>query len=172
MKLTSLLVITLLVLGCGAAFGQTFGFLSAGGIGEYCNYEQLTNNGADTYTGIDNTTAACGYPLNGTIGGFGVSVPASLAAGLPVTGKGVVYGDNIYDAGSEEYTGEQWSVFTQLHASRLIGHYGWVGIASFSGFFVGDNYGFLTNNIPTGEAASRGTSAGKTNLKDVRDVKK
>jgi hypothetical protein len=160
LKLKSLLVITLLVIGCSFASAQTFGFLSAGGIGEYCNYEQLTNEGSDIYAGVDNLSP-CGAEINATVSGFGVSVPKTLAAGLPVTGKGVVYGDNIYDAFDIAYTGEQWSVFTALHASRAIGHYGWIGVASFSGFFAGDNYGYLSNTIPAASSKGNGTTIGK-----------
>jgi hypothetical protein len=160
LKLKSLLVITLLVIGCSFASAQTFGFLSAGGIGEYCNYEQLTNEGSDIYAGVDNLSA-CDLATNGTVSGFGVSVPKTLAAGLPVTGKGVVYGDNIYDAEEESYSGFQWSVLSQLHASHKIGDYGWIGVASVSGFYAGDNYGYLSATIPEASSKGNGTTVGK-----------
>ena len=169
MKLKSLLVITLVVLGCSFASAQTFGFLSAGGIGEYCNFEQLYAQGSDVYAGLDNLSA-CGLEVNADIIGVGVSIPATLAAGLPVTGKGMVYGDTIYDTFCDCYSGEQWTVMTQLHASHKLRDYGWVGVAGYYGFFFGDNYGYLSSTIPGAEAASRGTSAGKGNLKS--DLKK
>lgn len=171
MKLKSLAVISLLVLGCSFAGAQTFGFASTGS-GLYCNYEVFnfaSALGADVVQGADNTTAVCGYPVNGTIAGFKGSIPAS--AGLPVAGAGIVYGDNIYDAAGESYTGAQWTVFSALKANKynsktgkFTGKYSWLGIASVSGSVFGDNYGYLYNGIPAGKTASHGTTAGKVSL--------
>jgi len=155
----SLVVIALLVLGCSFASAQTFGFLSIGGFA-YCNFEQLTPFFGPIYSGVDNLTAACGLPVNGTIVGSATSIAAS--SGLPATGKGVGYADNIYDAEFEEYTGLQWWVFTQLKPSKLLFHYGWIGFAGGSGSIFGDNYGYLSASIPgrNGVKATAGLSTG------------
>jgi len=152
----NVVVITLLVLGCGfaSASSWTFGFESGAGGDLYCNYEQFNNNGsfgADVYQGEDNLSA-CGITLgNATIAGFGGSITAK--AGLPAALKGVIYGDNLYDAfssyacGCSIFTGYQWTVATALKASWK--KYGWLGIAASPGYTVfGDNYGFLTASIP------------------------
>lgn len=183
MKLKSLFVITLLAVACSFASAQTFGFASTSG-GLYCNYEQIAY-GVDlsgAYDIVDNLSVCwSAYGLsgpNGTGGGFSAS---AANTGLPVTGKGVIYGDNLYDAFDigyltgygyyvdSIYTGEQWTVLTKLKANKVdkYGHfhgsYSWIGLASYSTFVFGDNYGYLSSSIPKagGKEASRGTTAGK-----------
>ncbi len=164
MKIKTMLVITLLALGCSFASAQTFGFTSAGGSGLYCNYEQLFNQGFGIYAGIDNLSP-CGAPLNATIIGFRADTPNQ---GAPVYGNGVVVGDNIYDAFSLGYTGAQWAVFSKLKCNQhykngqFKGTWSWIGVAGFSGFWFGDNYGFLSCSIPGPLAVSHGTTVGKT----------
>jgi len=160
----SLMVVGLLVLACGlaSAGSWTFGFLSAAGGGPYCNYEQINNNNVDgvaglsngaVYEGFDNLSA-CGLSYNATIDGYG---PYTLPKGVTFAGykvvvsKGAVYGDNIYDAFSEAYTGEQWTVATSLAASTkppAKNKDWWIGVASFSNFVFGDNAGQLTTTLP------------------------
>jgi hypothetical protein len=158
-KLKSLAVITLLfVLGCSFASAQSFGFASVGG-GQYCDYEQLVNNGDDVYSGIDNFSP-CGFyfydDLNGALSGFTASLPS---AGLPVHGAGVDYGDTAYVA---EYVdlydilvNDIWTVHTALKCNKekdgqFKGNYSWIGVAGSSfGFYFGDNYGFLTCTLPS-----------------------
>ena len=70
MKLKSLAVITLLVLGCSAAFAQgsfTLGFASAGDLGLYCNFEAIVYGGSNNFymEGVDNIQAACFCTLPG-----------------------------------------------------------------------------------------------------------
>jgi hypothetical protein len=169
LKLTSLAVITVLVvLGCGLASAQTFGFTSVGG-GLYCNYEVLQNAFGAPFTvwqGTDNLSA-CGAPLNATIVGIKggltkVTNPAGFAA------SGVTYADNVYDAQSEFYTGAQWDVTSALKCNKVnkktgayTGSYSWIGFASVSGFIFGDNYGYLSCSIPAGNAPTKGLSTGK-----------
>lgn len=170
MKLKSLAVIALLVLGCSFASAQSysFGFASTGG-GQDCNYEQFNNLsalGKDVWQGYDNLSA-CGSSINSTIVGFSQSIPYS--AGLPVEGAGVMYADDIYDAFAEGYTGAQWLLFTKTKCDKKFpnGKYGWVGFASVSGIIFGDNYGYLTCNLPTDDDESvraRGTTVGKIAL--------
>lgn len=161
MKMKSIFVIALFVVGCNFAMAQTFGFASVGG-GLYCNYEQLSNAGAGAWGGVDNLSA-CGVGVNSTISGLNAYVPA---VGQPAGGWGVVYGDSIYAA----YSGNpfaQWTVFTKLKCNtqnkfgQYMGAYGWNGVAAFSGFFVGGNHGFLSCSIPgaAGVAPTRRTSA-------------
>jgi len=169
LKLKSLAVITLFVLGCSFASAQTFGFASTNS-GLYCNYEQINNTsvlGTDVWQGFDNLSP-CGITHNATIAGFGGNLPT--AAGLPVVGRGVIYGDNLYDAFSSIYTGEQWTVFTLLkcnklntHTGKFIGNFSWIGIASVSNFVFGDNFGFLSCTHPAAgdKSIERGTTAGK-----------
>jgi len=160
-KLTSLAVITLLVVfGCsGAAFAQgsfALGFESAGGLGEYCNYEVIQYGpGSENnfyMQGVDNTQNACFYTYNATIEGVKVSVSATDNA--PVTGAAYAYADNIYDVGCICYTGDQWFVITLTKPSKLLHKFGWVGYAGFSGLEFLGNYGYLTATLP-GDANSK-----------------
>lgn len=157
MKMKSLVVVTLLVIGCSFASAQTFGFESVGH-GLYCNYEQLTNVFGAVYQGVDNLSA-CGAPFNATVAGNKADL---TAVGNPVGFNivGVAYADNIYDADAEGYTGAQWEVVSGLSCPAK--RYGWIGFASVSGFVFGDNYGYLSCSIPgkKGASATRGLSTG------------
>jgi hypothetical protein len=148
LKLKSLLVITLFVVACSFASAQTFGFASIGG-GLYCNFEQLSFGFNGEWGGVDNLSA-CGSSINSTISGFNASL-ANL--GELTGGPGVIYGDSIYAA----YNGDpfaQWTVFTKLKCNTqnrfgsYKGGYSWVGVAAFSGFFAGDNRGYLSCSTP------------------------
>jgi hypothetical protein len=156
-------VLSVLVLGTLAS-AQTFGFASSGGLGLYCNYEQLNYAGLGAWGVVDNLSP-CGAPLNATGSGFTAQTPN---LGLPVYGKGVVYGDNIYDAFSLGFTGAQWTVFTRLKCNdqypsgQYKGKWSWIGLAGFSGFIFGDNFGFLSCSIPGGDSVSHGTTVGNT----------
>ena len=159
MKVKFMLLLAVLALSTLAA-AQTFGFASVGG-GLYCNYEQLTNNGSGIWSGSDNLSV-CGSTVNATISGFNVGVPA---IGLPTGGQGVAYGDSIYAAFSGDPFA-QWTVFTRLACNtkdrygHYLGHLGWFGLASFSGFFAGGNTGYLSCSIPgPKEAPTKGLSA-------------
>jgi hypothetical protein len=156
-KMKTLAVITLLVIGCSFASAQTFGFESVGH-GLYCNYEQLTNIGGSVYQGTDNLSA-CGLPINGTLAGVKNTLTAAgNPAGFQI--NGVQYADNIYDAESEAYTGAQWDVNSGLTCTSK--KYNWIGFASVSGFIFGDNYGYLSCSIPgkKGAVGSKGLSTG------------
>ncbi len=166
MKLKTLAVITLLVLGCGFASAQigTFSFWNTAGTLEYCNYFVITYNSGGVVAGYDDLTA-CGYAFNSPVIGFVATTPA---LGLPAHGKGVVLGDAVYDAEADAYTGEQWTVWQSAKVSKkkhgfFSGPYGWVGVAgSYTGTYFGDNYGYLGAGYPEkGEVAGHGSTAGK-----------
>jgi hypothetical protein len=160
LKLKSVAVVTLLVIGCCFASAQTFGFASVGG-GLYCNYEQFTSLSAGALGGFDNLSA-CGASVNAVISGFNVNLPAM---GQPTGGAGVVYGDSIYAA----YSGNpfaMWTVFSRLKCNKAdrygkyLGSYGWVGAAAFSGYYIGGNTGYLSCSVPNkaGAVSSKGPS--------------
>jgi hypothetical protein len=152
LKLKSLAVLTVLVLGCSAAFAQgsfVLGFTSAGDLGLYCNYEEIQYGGSNNFymQGIDNLQDACFAPVNATVEGVKVSI--SAADGAPVlSGPAYAYADNIIDADSGGYTGLQWFVITQTKPSKLLRHWGWVGYLGFSGLEFLGNYGYLSASIP------------------------
>ncbi len=158
MRIKSVLVIALLGLGCSFISAQTFGFASVGG-SFYCDYEVLQQLVPyDVWQGSD-VLSACNLPVNGTI--VGVSAKLSAAENpARFSVKGVAYADNIYDAVSESYTGIQILRITDLKCSTK--KYGWVLFASISGEIFGDNYGYLSCNIPdkNGVVATRGVSTG------------
>jgi len=157
MKMKSLAIITLVVLGCSFASAQTFGFESVGH-GLYCNYEVLEQlSPYNIYQGLDVLTT-CGAPVNATIAGQKTALVASgNPAGFNV--DGVSYADNIYDAFALGYTGAQWEVASALKCNNR--RYGWIGFASVSGVIFGDNYGYLSCTIPgPHNAPTRGLSTG------------
>jgi len=138
-------------------------FYSSSGTEIYCNWEVFLTNSGGVVAGYDNLTTYCGAYYNSPAIGFDASVPA----GPEAHGKGAVYGDGIYDALYEEYSGLQWTVFTKFTANKLnhygrpVGAYGWEGVAgSEGGYFLGDNYGFLGAGAPRAE---KGNVTKKTN---------
>ena len=165
MKLKSLAVITLLVLGCSAAFAQgsfTLGFTSPGDLFLYCNYEVAQFGGPSNFyfQGIDNLTGACFAATDATIEGVKVSINAN--DGAPVQGgPAYAYADNLIDAFGQYFTGEQWFVITQTKPSTRLRKYGWVGYLGFSGYEFLDNYGYLSASIP-GQSPKKPVSGGNS----------
>ncbi|MGB0043987.1 MAG: hypothetical protein WBP91_12495, partial [Terriglobales bacterium] len=158
----SLLVITLFVVACSFASAQTFGFYSVGS-GQYCNYEQLVAAGGNLYGGQDNLSV-CGVSIGSSISGFGAKLDTTSSDGYTVSGAGVIYGDSIYaQLDGDPYA--QWTVWTSLKASKekngyFHGKLGWIGAATFSGFFAGTNQGYI-GAPPTREG---GVSKGPASL--------
>jgi hypothetical protein len=153
MKLKSLAVITLFVLGCSAAFAQgsfTLGFATPGGEFLMCDYEQIQYGGYNNFymQGIDNITDACSAEFgNATVEGVKISI--TPADGSPVlTGPAYAYADNVYDAFSDAFTGAQWFVITQTKPSKLLKHYGWAGYLGIDGYEFLADYGYLTSELP------------------------
>jgi hypothetical protein len=179
MKLVISLIILLLVLGCNLGSAQTFGFASVGG-GLYCNYIVLIDDGNDVWTGYDDLSACGVGPFNGAIAGFTAALPN---AGLPVHGAGVDYGDSVYEAQEADineyyintygynpgyFSTEEWAVHTALKCNKTKGGgykgaYSWIGVAGSSfGFYLGDNYGFLSCQVPSkGNTALKGPTTGR-----------
>jgi hypothetical protein len=162
MKMKSLAVITLLLLGCSFASAQTFGFASVGG-GLYCNYEILQQLAPyDAWQGVDNLsmcTGRRGVTLNATLVGISGGFTRTQNP-LDFRVKGVALADNIYDAFSLTYNGTQYLVVSALECSSQ--KYGWIGLTTMSGLVFSDNYGYLSCQIPgrDGAVATRGPSAG------------
>ena len=162
---TLMLVLAALAMGTLAS-ATTLGFLSYTGGILYCNYEQLSpasSFGPSAWQGTDNLSA-CGSNINATIvgvSGSGHFVDVSNSTGKKINIKGVLYGDNLYDAFSPySFTGAQWFVASNLVPDTNPKKFGWFGLASYGGLVFGNNYGHLTTQIPTGNVASHGTSAG------------
>ncbi len=172
MKMKGVLVIALLVLGCNSASAQTFGFASAGGSYLYCNYEILVQlKPSAVWEGADIVVPLCGGRLNGDIVGSSGGITASgNPAGFSV--KGVTYADDIYDAYSDSFTATQWYVISELKCAKLKngryeGKYGWIGFAAASAVVFGDNYGYLSCQLPgqPGSPPFKGvTNAGATTI--------
>lgn len=173
MKVKSLAIITLLVLGCGAAFAQSysFGFLSSSGVNEYCNYETFTTGGhANFYLQGYDVLSTCPYsPVSGAaIAGFAISVP--VAAFAPINGKAFVYADQLYDAYYGGWTQEQWVVLTKTAPTKLkFGNYSWAGYVGFFGYEFLGNYGFLTTTLPA--AAQTHLQTSTINTKAIKSLK-
>lgn len=159
-----LLVLAVLALGTLAS-AQTFSFWDSAGTAEYCNFEVFTYNSGGIVAGYDNLTTGCFAVYNAPIVGFDTTLPV----GLPVHGKGVIYGDGIYDAFSGYFTGEQWTVFSALKASKknkktgiFTGPWGWLGVAGdYTGTYFGDNYGYLGAGYPGPKGLANGPTSGK-----------
>ncbi len=136
MKLKSLAVITLLVLGCSAAFAQKGSAdLCFDDSGLYCNYVHLEWNGWQL--GGEENESKC-FSNNAPIAGAKV---ASLAgSGAPISGLVYGYTDPLFVA---QYPEETWFVLTQTVPSTRLHHYGWVGYLGFYGYEFIANYGYL-----------------------------
>jgi hypothetical protein len=147
LKLKSLAVITLLVLGCSAAFAQSyaFGFMSYDGSTQYCDYETLTV--AEPYAAGTHVLTSCGLPLNGLMVGLKGVVPKST--GAPVVGPVYTLADSTFDAQYIGVSGEQMIWVTKLVPMK--GNHpkwGWSFYFTFGGGsdYLG-NYGFLTTTL-------------------------
>ena len=101
MRLKSLAVITLLFLGCSAAFGQkhsSLGFLSYDKTIQYCDYEVLTVK-PPFAAGVHNLQ---GCPGGSSGNGIMVGVATgdlTAASGSKVTGKAYAFADNAVEVG-------------------------------------------------------------------------
>lgn len=169
MKSKTLALITLVVLGCRLASAQigTFTFWDSAGTQTTCDYIVITYNSGGVVAGYDDAIN-CGLAANAPVVGLDATTPA---LGLPAHGKGAVVGDGIYDASCLCYSGLQWTLWLSHKASKqqhgyFTGRYGWIGLAgSYTGFYFGDNYGYLGAGYPAGDVASHGTAAGKLSNK-------
>ena len=146
MKLKSLAVITLLVLGCSAAFGQSFslGFLGFNGV-QYCDYE-VVNVSAPYAAGTHNLTSVCGFPVDAVQVGFQATIPGK--SGALITGNVLEMADNTFDASYQAYSGCQIDWVTKTKASVYLYRYGWaIYYSCFGGSDYLLNYGYLTTQL-------------------------
>lgn len=168
MKLKSLAIITLLVLGCSAAFAQSgsfsLGFLSYTGGIQYCDYEVISYN-VPYAAGTHDLKTVCGFPLDGVMVGLKTIIP--FPTGAPVTGGVFALADNTFDAQYLGVSGCQIDWVTKTVASKVHlnnPHYGWsfYFTCGGGGAYLG-NWGFLTTTL--GARNQNGpvkSSAGKT----------
>jgi len=147
------LLVVLAVLTLGAlASAQTWYFQNSTGSETYCNFEVFNMTTPPVAAGTDNLETYCGGEFNATFVGYKTSLTAANnPAGFAV--KGVIVGDNIYDAFSLGYTGDQWTVASAWKKPGKKGCVApageaWVGVAGASGTYFGDNYGLLTCTPP------------------------
>lgn len=159
MRLKSLVVITLLVTGCTAAFAQktgSFGFLSYDQQTQYCDYEVLTLT-PPFAAGVHNLAGcAPGDSGNGVMVGVATS-PLTPASGSPATGQTYAFADNSVEVG---YNGGFACGCAVLYVTKLqastpsqmkAGSIGWAIYYSFdpgSEFLA--TYGFLTKQLGGG----------------------
>jgi hypothetical protein len=153
LRLTSLVVITLLVLGCTSAFAQktgSFGFLSYDQKTQYCDYEVLTLT-PPFAAGVHNL-AGCASGSSGN----GVMVGVETTTLTPASGSGQTYAfaDNSVEVG---YNGGFACGCAVLYVTKLqastpsqmkAGSIGWAIYYSFepgSEFLA--SYGFLTKQL-------------------------
>jgi hypothetical protein len=160
LKLKSLAVITLFVLGCSSAFAQSyaFGFLNYTGGMQYCNYEIVQTGGAGNFylSGMD-VLDACASSANpfATIEGTAIKVTSldleSTGLQPGITGSGrYIYADAIMDAYAGSYTGEQWITITatSVNSKNKAGKWNWDSFLGFSGYEFLGGFGFLTDKLP------------------------
>jgi hypothetical protein len=147
LKLKSLAVITLLVLGCSAAFGQSFslGFLSYDPTIQFCDYEVVTV-AKPFAAGTHNLTTVCGLANDGVQVGFTGSIPAS--AGQPLSGAVIELADNTFDAQYSAFSGCQINWVTKDKASTTLFKYGWSFYFGCAGGedYLG-NFGYLSSTL-------------------------
>jgi hypothetical protein len=140
-KIKSLVVITLLVLACSAAFGQSFGFgLSSASMGPRCDEEFFTVS-APIAVGYD-YLGFCSAPAQLVSSTFGWKVSVPIALGLPASGTMYGMADSFFDSFSGTDTGLQ--AFTMLKTKASSKKIGYMQIATFYGQATLYDYGFLT----------------------------
>ncbi|HXR15359.1 MAG TPA: hypothetical protein VN777_04025 [Terriglobales bacterium] len=156
MKLRSLAVITLLVLGCSAAFGQnySFGFLSYDKTIQYCDYEVLTVT-PPLAAGVHNIQACPGGTSgNGIMVGV-ATTDLKDSSRSPVTGNAYAFADNAIEVG---YNGGFACGCAVLYITKLKAAtgaekkagaaYGWELYYSLDpGYEFFGTYGFLTKKL-------------------------
>ena len=165
MKLKSLAVIALLVLGCSAVFGQSysFGFLSYDKSTQYCDYEVFSVFAPYAW-GTHNLTTGCGLEVDGAMVGFKNAIPTYAA--VPVSGAIVELADNTFDAETLLYTGCQIDWETKTKTYKQV-QYGWEFFFNCGGIsdYLG-NYGYLTTEL--GAGGSNNANATKTSFGAAR----
>lgn len=152
MKLKSLAVITLLILGCSSAFAGTFslGFMDYSGSTTFCDYETVTTH--SPYAGGVHNFSVCGLAANGAMVGFFMNIPRSNNA--PVKGNVLALADNSFDAQYQFYTGCQIDWVTKLKPNNP--NFGWsfYFTCGGGGDYLG-NFGFLTTTLGSPQVGAK-----------------
>ena len=162
LKLKSLAVITLFVLGCSAAFAQSgsfaLGFLSYDKSTQYCDYEIVAYSIPFT-AGIHNLTTGCGDEFDGVMVGLrGLTIAPDTQ---PVAGTVFNLADNVEDAGAGGFTGCQIEWVTKKVANAH--QFGWeFDFTCAPGFDYLGNYGYLTTQL--GPDKNTGANASKSSF--------
>ncbi len=165
MKLTSSMVIALLLLSCGAAFGQTthkLGFLSHDKQTQFCDFEQLTVTGSVVSgTHVVTSSDTC-FGNNGVMAGVVSTISAT--SGLPVTGTVATFADNTYDQqqGYQGACGCSEFYISKLRAATAAelqagGPFTWALYTNFGGTAALLNFGFTTTQLGNNETSSANT---------------
>jgi hypothetical protein len=160
-KLTRLVVLALMVLGCSTAFAQSysFGFLSYDQSVQYCDYETLSVSAP--YAAGTHVLTSCGLPLDGVMVGLKTFIP--LSTGQPVTGNVYALADSVFDASYIGVSGLQADWVTKLVPMKKFNPtFGWSFYFTFGGGtdYLG-NWGYLTAmgaSKPTGTKTSFGSA--------------
>jgi hypothetical protein len=159
----SLFIFAVLVVACSfaSATNYSFGFESTGH-GLYCDFPQVNNGfSAASWGGDQNLEAGCGLSRNAAAAGFTSKLSAAQnPQGFAI--KGITLGTAEYQAeGFGSYY--EWTIAFNVKCSEK--KFGWVGIADYvsglgtgAGFIFGDNYGFISCNIPGKARAHNGQS--------------
>lgn len=157
MKLKSLVVVTLLVLGCSAAFGQSysFGFLNYTGGVQYCENENFTVYGGFFATGTQDLSN-CGV-TDGTLVGWKTSIAAK--DGLAISGSGYAMASTELDQFCDCNSGTALNWFTKLKISKHNKLYGWILLESTGGVLSYDNIGYLTTPLAEAKGANHASAA-------------
>lgn len=155
MKLKSLAVITLLILGCSSAFAGTFslGFASYDGSTQFCDYETI-NVTSPYAAGTHNLTASCGLLADGATVGFTTTIPRPTSA--PVSGAVLALADNTFDAEYQFYSGCQIDWVTKRKVTSTFG-WSFYFTCGGGGDYLG-NWGFLTTQLGASPNAPRKSS--------------
>jgi len=169
LKLKSLAVITLLVLGCSSAFAGTFslGFESYDGSITYCDYETI-NVSAPYAAGTHNLTAVCGLLSDGATVGFLTNIPRPTTA--PVNGAVIALADNTFDAQYQFYSGCQIDWVTKRKPAATWG-WSFYFTCGGGGDYLG-NFGFLTTTLGSPQSGAKKTSFGSAAASKAKIAKR
>ena len=134
-------VIVLFVLSCALASAQTFTLKSA--IGEQGCTVQLQNVSGNVWL----VTETCSGVTTSSIGISGGLAAKQNPAGFAI--KGVIFGWTESNPVGDPY---QWVVVVRTTCSDK--QIGWVGFVEQDGVYLGDNYGYVSCDLPAQAAAA------------------
>ena len=156
-RLTSLVVMTLFMLGCSSVFAHAlpsgpvqFGLVDAYG-NAFCDYIEFSY-GSTLASGIDVQSPCLAGLADGSMLGVVTTIPGG--SGLPVTGPIVM----LADAGEDAFGYAGYEVLIIAKTKASLTKYGWETLFAFAddgsfGIYIGD-WGYLTkHNGPIGPLA-------------------